>query len=264
MKKIFPLFLVLVLLPACGGRTVKKAQPNIQNERLGNLSNDSTIVSTTGISAIEEIPCVLYDLPNKNSIDLKWQEPSTIDLNGINDNVTWFYTPDLSDAFGYSDEPGYLNVICNDEILSAQLIINYYPTIWSDEKDYVIQLIEFPKLKSVGTKSVFVDHGRVLQLNREDLFTLPDNVIKQIAEITQQDLLSELESAGTDYEFENWTAEKKVWKRYIGKYHPSDFIKEQDNNRFGTYPNTFYLQLTFKGKNSNYIVNICDMVIIGN
>ena len=37
-----------------------------------------------------------------------------------------------------------------------------------------------------------------------------------------------------------------------------------ENNRFGTYPNTFYLQLHFRGNKRDYLINLCDEVIIGN
>ncbi len=221
--------------------------------------------SSSSVSVMkEEMPEDFYRLPEKD-IEINYSKPSTIDLRGIRNEITWFYTPALSDCFGYNDEPGYLSVKNNDKLVSAKLIVNYYPTIWSDENDHVIQLIELPTLSCKGSKDLEVDYGRVILLRRNDLFFLPENVKQQVSGISRQDLLTILESAGTDHEFENWSVEKKIWKRYISKYTPGDFaLINAENNRFGTYPNTFYLQLHFRGNKRDYLINLCDEVIIGN
>lgn len=263
MGKPILILLMLALFTACGGRVVKNSIPADCDDRLGDWSECSIAVPEIECDSTG-IPCDLHGLPRKD-VDLKWTKPSTINLKRIRKEVTWFYTPYLSDAFGsiyYG--PGYLNVISKDKLLYAKLVINFYPTIWSDEKDNLIQLIQFPKLKSVGIKGVLVENGQVLQLNYQDLFDLPDNVKKQVLAISRQELLSELELSGKNYEFENWPNEKEIWKHYIMKYHPGDFIRGQENNRFEVCPNLYYLQLVFKGKKSNYIVNLCDEVIIGN
>lgn len=242
MRKLLAFILVLALLSACGER------------------KSTTIIPVKQ----EEIPCDVYDLPIRKEIALKDRVPSIIDLRDIKDSIAWIYAPALTDCFGYNNKPRYLSVDSKDKLVSAKMIINYYPTIWSNEDDEVLQLMEFPALKSVGIKDIVIDNGRILQLNDKDLFILPENVKKQIAEITQQDLLSELETSGNAYEYENWAVEKRTWKRYIGEYRSGDFINDIDDSRFGTYPNTFYIQLVFKGKKGDRVINLCDIVIIGN
>ena len=239
MKKTFTLLFVFAIISSCVAR-----------------------ISTTFSPAQGEMPKNLNSLPLHKEIDVNWNKPSTIDLRGIKDEVSWIYTPDLTDCFGY-DEPRPFSVISNDKLISSRLIISFMPTIWSDEEDEVIQLIEFPTLQCIGIKDITVDHGRAFHLYNNDLFTIPDNVKMQVGKITREELLAELETSGTKNEFEDWSTEKKVWEGYISKYQQGDFIKAE-NNRFGTYPNTFYIELTFDGKRGAYIVNLCDCVIIGN
>ena len=213
----------------------------------------------------EEMPDDLYTLPIEKDIILKDRVPSTIDLGGIRDGINWIYTPLLRWCFGYDEEkPGLLKIKSEDKLVSAQLVVFYYPTIWSDFDDNVIQLIEFSKLGAIGTRDIEIEDG-LLVLNNRDLSTPPENVKKQVASITQQDLLSALDDIGTAFEFENWSEEKKVWKGYISKYIPGDFVDlEKEENRFGTYPNKYYLQVQLKGKDGKYFINLCDRVIIGN
>ena len=218
--------------------------------------------STTPISSV--MPENFYDLPKKD-IQITYRKPSTIDLRETKKDLVWIYTPDLTDCFGLADNPGYLSIDSGDKLLSAKLVVNYLPTIWSDEEDNVVQLIDFPSLCCLGSKEVKIDYGCVLILKDEDLFMIPDNVKNHVTSITQQDLLSVLDAEGKEHELENWSAENKIWRSYINEYRPGDFIKTSlGNNRFGTYPNTFYLQLTFEGKKGRYVKNLCDKVIIGN
>lgn len=212
----------------------------------------------------EEMPDDLYELPLKKDIILKDRVPSTIDLTGIRGGINWVYAPNLYWCFGYDEKPGQLQIKSDDKPVSAKLVVFYYPTIWSDFEDNVIQLIEFSKLGAIGTRDIQLNDGLLL-LNDRDLSAPPGNVTKQVASITQQDLLSALDDIGTAFEFENWSTEKKVWKGYISNYTPGDFVdKDKEENRFGTYPNKYYLQIQFKGKKGGYFINLCDRVIIGN
>jgi hypothetical protein len=101
-----------------------------------------------------------YDL-SANITELKSlfnsNESFTIDLKDITDSVTWIYTDRLDDCFSYDKVPWKLSIDTKEELLSAKLFVNYLPTIWADENDWVLQLIQFSSLRSVGTKDVIID-----------------------------------------------------------------------------------------------------------
>lgn len=197
MKRLITVISMLLILASCESR------------------KSSSLLSVNP----EEMPENLFALPIEKDIDLKYQRPSTIDLSEIKDGINWIYTPLLRWCFGADDIPGLLKIKSDDKIVSAKLVVFYYPTIWSDFEDNVIQLIDFSTLASVGTRDIKIDKGLLL-LNDSDLSAPPENVTKQVANITQQDLLSALDDIGTAYEFENWSVEKKVWKGYISNYTP--------------------------------------------
>ena len=211
------------------------------------------------------MPESLYKIPIGKDIDVNYNDPSSINLKGIKQGINWIRTDDLSDCFGFEDEQRFLVVEGDGELVSAQLVIMFVPTIWSDEEDNVIQLIQLPSLGRIGIKDLAIDFGKVIPLSREVLFSLPENVIKDIASISRQDILAELDSCGSDNAFEDWTSEKRVWQRYTSDYHVGDFVNLKKRvNRFQTYPDMFYLHLTFKKKKGEYIINLCDNIIIGN
>ena len=196
--------------------------------------------SITALAELEKMPSDPYKLSVRKDINLNWRGPSTIDLKEIKDGVTWIYAPALTDCFGYDDKPGYLKILSEDKIVAAKLCVSYFPTIWSNESDNVIQLIEYSMLSYIGIKDISIDEGKILLLNDKDLFTLPDNVLKQAASISKDELLTSLDELGPEYEYENWAAEKKIWTRYISHYKPGDFVdNEKEDNRFGVYPKSF-------------------------
>lgn len=210
-----------------------------------------------------DVPCEVYNLPMRKSIKFNSNESFTIDLKDITDSVTWIYTDRLDDCFSYDNVPWKLSIDTKEELLSAKLFVNYLPTIWADENDWVLQFIQFSSLRSVGTKDVIIDSEHTVLLNSKDLDMLPEDVVSDMSGITKEDLLIALEATGNDFECKNWNKEKPVWERYISKYQPGDFL-DVNNRKFGVYPNTFVLQLILGSKQDYHVVNLCDKVIIGN
>lgn len=198
-------------------------------------------------------------------IHFEWRTPSYIDLNGLGKEDVWISTPNLRDCFGYDGKANALEIRNKDNLVTAKLFVYYLPTIWSKEKDKVLQLIDFESLRCHGVKEVVIDYGNILLLEDSMLFDVPDDVKTVISCISKQDLLQALDDSGDRFENENWNKEKKVWQRYIGSYNKGDFlIKGRDYWQFATYPSVFYLQLPFDGKKGRYTKNLCDEVIIGN
>ena len=160
----------------------------------------------------------------------------------------------MNEYFGPDEAPNKLSILSDDPLISARLYVEYFPTIWSNEYDGLLQYIQFPTLKCQGIKDIEIEDGRKLILRDAVLYNLPANVKAQVSKITQRDLLAALELSGSDYENIHWQSEKKTWERYIRQY----------KRRLKVYPSHFHLQLTFVADNGPYTINLYDQVIIGN
>ena len=210
-----------------------------------------------------EVPSDVDEIPVQTSVKFTGYDSMTIDIRDIKDSTTWIFVDGLDECFSSGADPYKLLIKSKYKIQSARLFINYLPTIWSDEKDNVLQYAQFPTLKCTGKKDVRMDSKQLILLNLKDLYELPENVKSYMSEISKEDLLMALETSSDDVEYANWKREKPIWKKYIRKYQPGKFI-EEENTQFEVEPDAFVLQLTLKGRNGTRIVNLCDYVIIGN
>lgn len=156
------------------------------------------------------------------------------------------------------------------EIIKAQYIENYYPTIWSELEDNLIQFVYLYDLGRSYKENLKIEDGNTIHVIRS---SQPYKEIeKGFANITKEMVLSSIDNipanykekeAMGSYESQDWNVEVKKWKGMVSRYKPGDFKFSPKVFDISPYEN--YLIVTLKGKDGSISTKIFkDYAIVGN
>ena len=225
----------------------------------GTKNSNSKIV--TGAESSDDDSFVTYDEKNDLTIvDLKDQFNKE-DSFGAHEFIGENYA---------KGDPVRIKIITDAQIVKAEKIVHYYPTIWAGPNDEAIQSIYLFNLEYKDKMSLKVKDGIIEYpmsgMNSEVEFE------KFFGKITKAQLLSsikkvpdEYERKGSNllYEMNSWKSEEKVWKKIANKYHLGELIDEE-NEPFDVDECEIELVVTFKNSQGLFTKTFCDQVIIGN
>lgn len=157
------------------------------------------------------------------------------------------------------------------EIVGACYVENYYPTIWSDEDENLIQYIYLFNLGKEYKKDLKVEDGKTIYLSR--VSTPYEEIESWFAPISKEMILSsidklpanykEKEKSEGSYELENWNVEANKWKKKVSHYKQGDF--KFYPSEFDISPYESNLIVTIKGKDGKIYTKVFkNYVIVGN
>ncbi len=156
------------------------------------------------------------------------------------------------------------------DIVSAEKVTRYYPTIWAGNNDNVMQFIYLFNLCYSDTLPLSIHTGMIdypLKANGSD------SAYRQyFGRITQHQLLASIDSLPAEYARKNtslayksnsWKYESDVWKRIAESYTPGELTNE-DNEPFDVDSYEIRLVVTFIKDGYLFTKTFCDETVIGN
>lgn len=163
-----------------------------------------------------------------------------------------------------------IKILSDAEIVKAEKIVHFYPTIWGGMDNEVIQFIYLYNLEYKYIQSLEVLDG---------IITYPTSIDKSDKDVcgffealTKQQVLTALEKVPAEYkrkqttgsyEYHSWDKEEKIWKKISQKYRPGKFT-DIFNEPFDIDPWEIDLVVSFKGKNGLFTKTFHDEAIVGN
>lgn len=195
---------------------------------------------------------------------------ATIDLKDRFDKEVLFDAHDLIGTSYIIGESLKIKIQSEAEIVKAEKITNYYPTIWAGMNDEIIQFIY---LFDLGYKDVLplIVENEIIEYPAHGLGT--DAELKDhFRKITKKQIITSIDKVPTEYErkktlltfeYNSWQAEKKIWNRIAQKYSPGE-LTNTENEPFEINPYEIDLVVTFKGEKGEFTKTFHDEAVIGN
>lgn len=163
-----------------------------------------------------------------------------------------------------------LKIQTDAQIVKAEKLSYYYPTMWSDIDDDLIQFIYLYDQEAVVKEELNVDNNIIqYPVGSSQNRSLVENNFRNI---TREEAMRSIENVPytyqkrkrtPSYELENWSEEVDKWKKIASKLKKGDFVTPP-NEPFSYDPETIELVVTFKDKNREFTKTFTDLVIIGN
>lgn len=163
-----------------------------------------------------------------------------------------------------------IKFLTNFDIVSAEKITCYYPTIWAGANDDVMQFIYLFNLCYKDTCPLNVHNG-VIEYPLKGRESNPV-YLQYFGGITRNQMLTSIGSVPAEYAHKNtsliyetnsWKSDAEVWKRIAGSYTPGE-LTDEDNEPFDVDPYEILLVVTFKKDDRTYTKYFCDEAVIGN
>lgn len=180
---------------------------------------------------------------------------------------------DAREFFGdnyFADESLILKIKTDAEIIKAENITHFYPTIWSSIDDKAIQLIYLFDIEYNDTLTLETANGFIKYHKREE--SLPPTIKDFYSKITKSQVMSAIEKVPQeykrkqtwlDYERKSWLSEIKIWKRIAQGYKQNDFTDDK-NEPFDVDPYEIDLVVTFRDKDSVFTKTFRSEALVGN
>ena len=195
---------------------------------------------------------------------------AVINLMGIVSQTDSFDVHEVIGANYANSDTLKIKFLTGYDIVSAEKVTRYYPTIWAGSNDNVMQFIYLFNLCYSDTLSLNIHNGMIeypLKANG------CDSAYRQyFGSITQHQLLASIGSLPAEYARKNtslayksnsWKYESNVWKRIAERY-TSGELTDVDNEPFDVDPYEKLLIVTIKIGDSLYTKTFCDEAVIGN
>lgn len=195
---------------------------------------------------------------------------ATIDLKDKFDKEVQFDAHNLIGANYIIGESLNIKIQSDAEIVKAEKITHYYPTIWAGMDDEVIQFIY---LFDYEYKDIFplTIENEIIKYPAHELGG--DGTIKDyFRKITKKQIVSSIEKVPAEYkrkgthlifEYNSWQSEKKIWNTIAQKYTPGD-LTNTEYEPFEINPYEIDLVVTFKGEKGEFTKTFHDEAVVGN
>ena len=157
----------------------------------------------------------------------------------------------------------YLDIKNNgDELIRAEEVISYVPSIWGLENDPVIQYIELDKLAYNKRNELKIKKGIVIypQPSRKK----DSELDKYFSHISKKQLVKAVKEYYSSVENKEEKADKKYYLEYAEKYKPGDYQSGKIGEMFDILDTTYEIILTYKGSDREYTKNISYYIYHGN
>lgn len=157
------------------------------------------------------------------------------------------------------------------EIVRAEKVTHFYPTIWAGENDNVIQFIYLFDMEYRDVLQLTVTNN-VIKYPSYGRISSSSKIHSYFAKITKEQITSAIEKVPDEYQNKHtlliyehylWGLEKKVWNRIAKNYTPGEFVNSR-NEPFEINPYEIELVVTFKGSNGEFTKIFQDEAIVGN
>lgn len=163
-----------------------------------------------------------------------------------------------------------LKIQTDAQVVKAEKLSYYYPTMWSDIDDDLIQFIYLYDQEAVVKEELNVDNNIIqYPVGSSQNRSL---VEKNFRNITQEEAMRSIENVPNtyqkrkrshSYELDNWSKEVDKWKKIASRLKKGDFVT-LPNEPFSYDPETIELVVTFKDNDREFTKTFTDLVIIGN
>ena len=207
---------------------------------------------------------------NQNNFNASQDEILTISLDDIcKDKDTCDARTLIGNNYFYG---GKIKIQTDAQIVKAEKITHFYPTIWSGLEDDVIQVIYLFDMEYKDVLPLSVSDNTI-EYHPEAYGSLKA-INAHFDAITQNQLLAAIKQVpneyknkgtlmGYEYETKSWNVDMKVWNKIAKKYTPGEFTNAE-NEPFEINPYEIELVVTFKDKNGEFTKVFRDEVVIGN
>lgn len=156
------------------------------------------------------------------------------------------------------------------DIVKAQKITNYYPTIWAGLDNHTIQFVylfdhcfkDTMDLEVYKKNVAYPLHGIFSKSKFQKFFSKISigQIKKSIDQIPNE---YEKKNTSLSYEYMSWRIEKNTFKKIANHYKKGEFV-DANNEPFSVDPYEIQLIITFKEGDEIYTKTFCDEAIIGN
>lgn len=199
-----------------------------------------------------------------------FDDVTIINLMGVFSEVDTFDVHEVIGVNYANSDTLKIKFLTGYDIVSAEKVTCYYPTIWSGSNDNVMQFIYFFNLCYKDTLPLNIQSGVIVYpLKRKGS---ESGFLQYFGSITQSQLLASIDrvpeehnrkNTSLNYKSNSWKSDAEVWKRIAGSYTPGELIDE-DNEPFDVDPYEIRLMVTFRKGDSLFAKMFCDEAVIGN
>ena len=184
---------------------------------------------------------------------------------------------DLSQVWGKTNSFGFQNLNGNyrgegdlyldiknngDELIRAEEVISYVPSIWGANNDPVIQYIELNTLAYKKRNELEVKNGIVIY--PQPSHKKDPELDNYFSHISKDQLLKAVKDYYSSVENKEEKADKKYYLKYANKYKPGDYQSGRTGEMFDLLDTTYEIILTYKGSDCEYIKKISYYIYHGN
>ena len=225
-------------------------------------------VNKSGIDGKDKSTCVLLSQNGWRVWAL--DDVAVISLMDIVSEVDTFDVHEVIGANYANCDTLKIKFLTGYDIVSAEKVTRYYPTIWSGPNGDVMQFIYLFNLCHSDTLPLNI-HSSLIEYPLKTKGS-DSEFKKYFGSITQSQILASIDSVPVEYahkntsliyEYNSWEKESLVWKRIASDYKPGELIDE-DNEPFDVDPYEIRLLVTFKKGDNLFTKTFCDEAIIGN
>lgn len=156
------------------------------------------------------------------------------------------------------------------EIVRAEKVTCYYPTVWSEPDDEAIQCLYLFNLGFVDVMPLNLNKG-IVEYPLEGLYSEKD-YLDYFNKITKSEILSSIDRVPEEYagkktlcayEYNSWESEKRIWKRIAGAFRQGE-LTDDENEPFDVDKYEIMLVVTFRNDKGEFIKVFRDEAVIGN
>lgn len=188
-----------------------------------------------------------------------------IDLSNVWDKHDAFYFPYLNPNYRGAGEI-YLDIQNNgDKLLSAEELIQYKPSIWSEERDPVIQYIElsdlgFVKHKPLKIKDDIIVYPQLTKVQDSEI----DNYFSSITKEQLRRSVDNYYNSDDCIYLEKKSIDKSYYQEYVNRYHQGDYKSGQIGEMFDILDSHHEIVINYQGKSGKYAKSIFYYINHGN
>ena len=193
-----------------------------------------------------------------------------IDINNSEAQFDTFNAHEIIGSNYAVNNPLKIKMKSDADIVKAEKITYYYPTIWAGKNDKVMQFVYLFNLSYKDVIPLKIVDGIID-------YPVRDNVIDKkywdyFESITKEQMLASIDSVPDAYDHKNtsliyesnsWQLESKIWKRIANKYKVGE-LTDETNEPFDVDPYEILLVVTFCKGDRTFTKTFCDEAVVGN